>query len=162
MSNHLSVLMNKIKLYVPLLFFVFFVLAFNSAAQTKRKNALPRVGAIKNYEATGMMTGCGNLYFKFPNKSDEAKNYVYLARAEGEGAWMNLNGRDTRLTLLKTTSWRKGDRVTKWRYDYRMGTTRISVYIEFNNDEDFSLDMKIILKKGRSTRTIKAVGYSDC
>lgn len=162
MSNRISVLVNRAKLYAPLLLFIFFVLDFNSAAQTKKKVSLPRVGTIKNYKATGLMVGCGNLYFTFPNKPATDDNYIYLARSKGEDAWMNLNGRDTRLTLLKTKVWRKEGREIKWRYDYRARTRQIRVYIEFKNDEDFTLIMKITLKKGRSTRTVKAIGYSDC
>lgn len=126
-------------------------------AQNKRQKParlLPRVGTIKNYPATGMMSGCGNYYFNLNKKDADA--YVFLARGDGTGAWMNLDGRDTRLKLVRSGK-------TKSTYNYRSGTLLINVAIKnIANDDDFALEIKITLKKSRSTRTIKAVGYADC
>jgi hypothetical protein len=142
------------------------------AAQTKSKlksrNLLliPRVSVIKNYQATGMMTGCGNLYFVFPGKKESLEEeYVFLARKEGRDGWMNLDGRDTRLKLLKPKTFRKGLMETKWQYDYRAGKTLISVLVRNNkleSDDDYPFLMTITLKNGSSVKRVKAIGYSDC
>lgn len=130
------------------------------------KGRLPRVGNIKDYPATGLMTGCGNLYFSLPKKVEMlGEDYVFLAREKGEDAWMNLDGRDTRLTLLKSKTWRRAGGETGWRYDYRAGATRIIVRIDNHGGDsvsDHPFKMIITLRKGRSSRTVKAIGYADC
>lgn len=154
--------------------FLFAVLCLFAAAQAveaagaKRKPArarLPRVGTIKNYEATGMMTGCGNLYFypvKWPVKR-EPEDFIFLARAGGQGAWMNLDGRDVRLVLVKTTTWYKGEDVTRSRSDYRAGATRISVLLDPRVSADSeTMNMLITVRRGRAARTYRAEGSSDC
>jgi hypothetical protein len=76
--------------------------SFAGAAQVA-KNSLPRVGTIKDYPATGLMTGCGNLYFyKASDANSTTANYVFLSRGDGSHAWMNLNGRDVRLQQIKS------------------------------------------------------------
>jgi hypothetical protein len=43
------------------------ILSFEAQALSNRRtparNSLPRVGTIKDYPATGLMTGCGNWYY---------------------------------------------------------------------------------------------------
>jgi hypothetical protein len=135
------------------------VLTFDGVAQGKQ---LPRVGTIKDYPATGLMTGCGNLYFypaKKVNPSSDA--YVFLARGDGSDAWMNLDGRDVRLQQIKNRKSRQ--------YFYRLGNLRISVVIERFKPEnapvaedDSMFKMKITLRRGRAVRIVRAVGDSDC
>jgi hypothetical protein len=136
-----------------------------SPARNRQRDAAPRVGTIKDYPATGLMTGCANLYFEFANRTPATSDaYVFLSRSGGENAWMNLDGRDTRLTLLKTTIWHKPDESPRRsRYDYRAGAARISVLIEPRETSgDYTLGMKIILRQGRAVRIVNAVGSSDC
>jgi len=143
------------------------VLAVGSivSAQNRKRNVAPRVGTIKDYPATGLMTGCANLYFEFANRTPATSDaYVFLSRSAGEDAWMNLDGRDMRLVLRKTTIWHKRDESERRsQYDYRAGAARISVFIEPRNAaEDYTLVMKIILRQGRAVRIVNAVGSSDC
>ena len=66
---------------------------------------MPGVGTIKEYPATGLMTGCGNLYFyKAGQQNSRAANYVFLSRGDGSHAWMNLNGRDVLLRQIKSAA----------------------------------------------------------
>jgi exosortase K len=145
--------------------------SFDSAAQSNRRNAtndvLPRVGTIKNYPATGLMTGCGNLY-AYPvhriNMAPEA--YVFLSSGDGGNAWMNLDGRDVRLLQTRQVS---GENRKPQQYYYRLGTLRISVVIEAFKPEgsavaesDPMFKMKITLRRGRARRIVRAVGDSDC
>lgn len=136
-----------------------------SAARKQKKDNAPRLGTIRDYPATGLMTGCANLYFEFADQILTAPvDYVFLSRSGGENAWMNLDGRDTRLALLKTTIWHKSDEsFRRSRYDYRAGATLISVFIEPRvSAEDYTLEMKIVLRRGRVVRVVKALGSSDC
>lgn len=136
------------------------------AAAQQRKNFLPRVGTIKDYPATGLMTGCGNLYF-YPatNPNTSAADYVFLASGDGSNAWMNLNGRDVRLQRIKLSRSKRN----RSSYEYRLGTLRVSVMFEdFKpasqpvEEDDPMLKMRITLRRGRTVRIVRAVGGSDC
>ena len=145
---------------------LFCIVSFECVAQTRApaKAVLPRVGTIKDYPATGLMTGCGNLYFykEAHAKSTEA-NYVFLSRGDGSNAWMNLNGRDVRLQKIKSTA---GQKEKSHRYLYRYGATRITVEFQGPSQGDAGDDpmfrMKITLRSGQVVRVVKAVGSSDC
>lgn len=127
---------------------------------------LPRVGTIQDYPATGLMTGCGNLYFyRATNSNSSASNYVFLARGDGSNAWMNLSGRDSRLQQIKLPRSKRNAR----RFEYRLGTLRISVLFEGIQRKNEAVDenepmlkMKITLRRGPAVRIVRAVGSSDC
>ena len=125
-------------------------------ARAKRAGAarLPRVGKIKDYPATGLTVGCGNSYFVLPGQTEESgKNYVFLSNRDGDNAWMNLDGRDTRLTLLRAAGARS---------EYRAGATRVSVRTETAEDDTYFLKLTVVLRRGRARRVVRAVGYADC
>jgi hypothetical protein len=137
------------------------------AAQTFGKGTIPRVGTIKDYPATGLMTGCGNLYvYKAADAKSTDSNYVFLARGDGSNAWMNLNGRDVRLRQLKS---KPRGKQNSHRLFYLYKDVRINIVFEDFKPEgveitegDPMFKMKITLRKGSSVRTIQAVGSSDC
>lgn len=147
------------------------ILSVDCLAQSKRRNpakdSLPRVGTIKDYPATGLMTGCGNLYFYPASRVDtSAAAYVFLSRGDGDNAWMNLGGRDVRLRQIKSSSRENRE---PHRYYYRLGRLRITVLFEDFKPEnalveegDSMFKMTIILRKGNATRIVRAVGDSDC
>ena len=127
-------------------------------------NSLPRVGTIKDYPATGLMVGCGNLYFyKAADANSTTANYVFLSRGDGGNAWMNLNARDVRLQKIRA----RGDRKFQ-RYSYRYRDVRITVEFAENNsspgtgETDHTHRMKITLRRGGKLRIVRAVGGSDC
>ena len=139
-------------------------LPLTATAQTATTNSLPKVGTIKDYPATGLMTGCGNLYFyKAADANSTTANYVFLSRGDGSHAWMNLNGRDVRLQQIKS-----GVRANpKLRgYFYRHLGVRITVEIEEYTPPpgatEHTSKMKITFRKGRTVRVVQAVGGSDC
>ena len=147
------------------------ILTVDCRAQGRRRKPatdfVPRVGTIKDYPATGLMTGCGNLYF-YPAaqaKSTDA-SYVFLSRGDGDNAWMNLGGRDVRLRQIKSL---RGEKRKSHRHYYRLGRLRITVLFEDFKPEDAQVEegdsmfkMTIILRKGHATRIVRAVGDSDC
>jgi hypothetical protein len=131
------------------------------------KDVLPRVGTIKDYPATGLMTGCANLYFYPALKSESSSEaYIFLAHGDGSNAWMNLDGRDVRLQQIKS---RAAEDRKPLGYAYRLGALRINVVIEnfkpanaTADEADSMFKMKITLRHGRTVRIIRAVGDSDC
>jgi hypothetical protein len=151
--------------------FLMCVLASDSNAQgTPRTlpNSIPRVGTIKDYPATGLMTGCGNLfvYPASPASDSPPEAYLFLSRGDGGNAWMNLGGRDVRLRKVKAPANHKRNADS---YYYRIGGLRISVFIQsFTPKEgdaanaDMTFKMKITLRKGTAVRVVRAIGSSDC
>ena len=135
-----------------------------ASAQSAKTNSLPRVGTIKDYPATGLMTGCGNLYFyKAADANSTTANYVFLSRGDGSHAWMNLNGRDVRLQQIKSGV---GANRKLRGYFYRYRGVRITVEIEDFTPQAGEIEhtnkMKITLRRGREVRIVQAVGGSDC
>jgi hypothetical protein len=151
--------------------FLICILPFVCAAQSKRHNpnrdVLPRVGTIKDYPATGLMTGCANLYFYAAGQARSSDSeYVFLARGDGSNAWMNLGGRDVRLQQVRSLS--RQNQKTQ-RYYYRIGKLSITVAIDKFKPENEPIDegdpmfkMTITLRQGRALRIIRAAGSSDC
>ena len=145
-----------------------FLLPFDCAAQGRvRQGGLPRVGTIKDYPATGLTVGCGNYYFHLPHEAGSpGAAYVFIARSDGDNAWMNLGGRDVRLQKTWAAAARVGGKAQP--LTYRLGTLRVSVLIQELRPEgspagdDFVLKMTITLRRGRAARTVRAVGYTDC
>ena len=138
-------------------------LPITGPAQTAN-NTLPRVGTIKDYPATGLMTGCGNLYFyKAADANSTTANYVFLSRGDGSHAWMNLNGRDVRLQQIKSGV---GANRRLRGYFYRHRGVRITVEIEDFTPPAGAVEhtskMKITLRRGGRVRIVQAVGGSDC
>ena len=128
---------------------------------------LPRVGTIKDYPGTGLMTGCGNLYSYHASRTGfRRKTMSSSLEGDGSNAWMNLGGRDVRLRQLKSLT---QDKPRTRRYEYRVGRLRISVDMErFRpetepvGDNDPMFKLKITLRQGRAVRVVRAVGDSDC
>ena len=138
--------------------------SFAAAAQTPTRSFLPRVGTIKDYPATGLMVGCGNLYFyKAADSESTTANYVFLSRGDGSHAWMNLDGRDVRLQRIKSGV--RANRKLRG-YFYRHRGVRITVEIEEYTPPAGAVEhtskMKITLRRGGRVRIVQAVGGSDC
>jgi hypothetical protein len=132
-------------------------------AAGRRNGRAPRVGTIRDYPATGMMTGCGNAYFHFPRQAASDTNLVFIAPGDGKFAWMNLDGRDTRVSLVRATTWYEKEAGVRWRHDYRAGATHITtVYVMDESDADEPIRMSITVRRGRAARTVRVVGSADC
>ena len=157
---------SNLRLRVPIVAGVLLLglLSVAVTAQTAKRNPLPKVGTIQDYPATGLMTGCGNLYFyKVEHKDSGTDNYVFLSRGDGSHAWMNLNGRDVRLLQFKSGV---GANRKVRGYFYRYRGVRITVeteeYTPPPGGTEHTSKMKITLRKGRAVRVVQAVGGSDC
>ncbi len=162
-----------VSIRVPSLFWCAFIVSIFSmanavSAQSRQVNQnLPRIGTIKDYPATGLMTGCANLYFyPVPKRELAGDDFIFLARGDGSNGWMNLNGRDVRLHQVKSRTRSDAD---AHQYGYRVGRLQITVIFEkikpesaAASDDDFMMKMKIVLRRGRAVRIARAVGESDC
>jgi hypothetical protein len=136
-----------------------------NSTKTSAKISPPTIGSIKDYPATGLMTGCGNLYFYRRGQPATDANYVFLARGDGSNAWMNLNGRDVHLQQIKR---RASASQGPHRLSYRHDGWQITVVFEAfkaktaTGDTIPMFQMKITVRKGRAVRVGQAVGASDC
>jgi hypothetical protein len=165
MSDGVSVLKSTAWLCGALLCAAFLLHPDCAARGRAQRGGLPRVGTIKDYPATGLMVGCGNYYFHPPSYRPETaeSSLVFIANSDGSHAWMNLGGRDVRLTPVKTPA-----RLKSSQFNYRHGSLRVTVVFEkFATgeqppDEDFTIKIRIILRRGRAVRTARAIGYADC
>jgi hypothetical protein len=138
-------------------------LDYAARAVGRQNGRTPHVGTIKDYPATGMMTGCGNAYFHFPRHAPSDTNLVFITPGNGHFAWMNLDGRDTRVTLVRATTWYEKEEGVKWRHDYRAGATLITtVSVRDERDADDQIRMTITVRRGRAARTVRVVGSADC
>lgn len=143
-----------------------FVAPASCAAQGR---GLPRVGTIKDYPATGLTVGCGNIYSHLPRQSESAGgNYVFISSSDGGNAWMNLGGRDVRLRQIRRAARDVRNSRDASRFEYRAGSVRVSVaFTEVKPgdplyDEDIMFRLRITLRRGRAARVISAVGHADC
>jgi len=146
--------------------FIICLFSVVAVAQVSANSRLPKVGTVKDYPATGLMVGCGNLYFyNAQHKNPPPEAYVFLSRGDGSNAWMNLNGRDVRLRPIKSAHGKRTFRHLTYRY----GNVRITIETEDFKPEgaeaaegDHMFKMKITLRSGRSVKVVRAVGDSDC
>ena len=134
-----------------------------STARQQRRNLLPRVGAIGKLEegTKNIGDGCGN-HMLIPRNKSNTYEFIFISSADGLIAWMNLNGRNLRLESVKTTLRNSRDGNAFARHEYRLGRTLITVSFLLYTDYISEYPAKIILRKGRAVRTIKAVGLPQC
>ena len=122
---------------------------------------LPRVGLIKDYPATGLAVGCGNIYSELPGtENNSGDKYVFLSRGDGSNAWMNLNGRDTNLRLVRTETDFANEKITNTSQVYRAGKTRVVVTFRHVDDEQVVMTIKLL--NGKASRSFRAISSSDC
>lgn len=153
--------------FILTIFLAATLLAANGAAQTKAKktlkNRLPRVGVIKDMEYAGKFIGdgCNQHFMRLPNKP-EGDEYVFVSGADASVAWMNLNGSDVKLELVKSTLWYRRGYDAFALHIYRAGKTRITISFWQYNDYTTEYPAKIVLRKGRARRTIRLIGLPQC
>jgi hypothetical protein len=138
-------------------FAIILLLAINNLAQSK-------IGNIKN---TNVVEGCScSLQMR-----KTSNRYVFLSDYEKRSAWMNIDGRDIKLSFVSTTEKRratrparKGDRFTdRWsgggvevKIDYVVTApmTRDKEYVDYG--------VTITITKNGKTQIAKASGNCGC
>ena len=132
-------------------------------AQQPTSHICPRVGAIGELdEAIRIAWGGCDKHYLTPLNGSIGGKYIFISNADGSIAWMNLNGHDVRLELVKTTLWRRRRGNVFAQYEYRAGRTQIRVSLPQDTDYIFGYRAKIVLRKGRAVRTIKVFGLPQC
>ena len=153
------------KLVLSLLI-LFLALAGTVASSTQA----PRVANIKDKKISD---GCG-CYFQFRGTPREAQKYMFFSSIEDteeKEAWMNIDGKDVKLTLVSKTDpkgrERVGSRSTR-RYATQgtiLDVTYVATRVCGVNDEscestDYDATFKLMVRGMQ--RTIKAVGGCGC
>lgn len=135
----------------------------------RREGRAPRVGNIENLSEVSKTVSCG-FYFQLPRSVGASSGrYVFIARGGGEGAWMNLNGRDTRLRLVRISPYPKERIGARRRIDYsaaggyrvRVETT-VDRLSDENNYEPTRFRVALTVSRAGAKTFVRAVGYSGC
>ena len=107
-----------------------------------------------------MTVGCGNGYYYFEHQARLPRaDYVFISNGEGTVAWMNLDGRDVRLRFVR----RRPTKIYPYRFEFRWRDVSIVAIFEGDKPGEDSLSgLKIILRRGQRTKTVRALGESDC
>lgn len=140
-----------------------------STASARRVARAPRVGEIKDTSEVSKTVSCG-FYFQFPKKGEATPDrYVFISQADGQDAWMNLDGRDTRLTLLRISPY-PGERLgARRRIDYRAAggyrvrvLTTVTRLSDENNYDPGQFSVTLTVGRGGRSAVARAVGYAGC
>ncbi len=127
---------------------------------------------VGNLDNNDRADGCG-CYASFNEANDEARRFIFFSSDEDNDndAWMNINGRDTKLRLVKETKpkgkWKRRSRFTD-RYsagDVTVDVLRVVTRVCPPRDEgcevtDFATTFTV--KKGNRTQVVRAVGSCSC
>lgn len=155
------------RLFTRCMFLTIVVLGTVSA-QSASKRSL-----VANLKNNAVADGCG-CYFKFRGTPRNAELYVFSSSIDDEKtAWMNIGGRDVKLTLEKETGLKgkEEERVgSRSRAMYASGDITVSgTYVVTRvcdpNDESCEstqYDVTFVVKKGTKSQVVKAVGSCGC
>lgn len=129
--------------------------------QTPKRDVLPRIGIIENEDLAGWKApGCDSHLLSFKKGSDDL---FYASHTDGVDALMNLDGRLVEMKLLKTTLYNPvGWGAEKAVYEYRYQKIRITVSLPLLYDYTTWLPAKVVMRKGRALRTIRAFVTPQC
>lgn len=128
---------------------------------------------VANLKNNAVSDGCG-CYFKFRGTPRNAELYVFSSSIDDEKtAWMNVGGRDVKLTLEKKTGLKGkeeegvGSRSTA---KYASGDITVrGTYVvtrvcdpNYESCESTQYDVTFVVKKGPKSQVVKAVGSCGC
>lgn len=125
---------------------------------------------VGNLSERAPVRGCG-CYFRFRGAKDSG-NYIFAEGIEYEdGAWMNIDGRDVQLRVVK--DWQdRGKELVGSRSSRTFAANNISVTSTYVTtrvcaaaDEDCEFhdyDATFVVRKGKRVRRVRAVGSCGC
>ena len=138
------------------------------SAQNASKRSL-----VANLTKSAVADGCG-CYFKFRGTPENAERYIFSSSIDDERtAWMNVGGRDVKLTLQKESGL-KGKEAeklgSKSQATYSSGDINVTgTYVvrrvcdpNDENCESTQYDATFVVKKGPKSQVVKAVGSCGC
>jgi hypothetical protein len=122
---------------------------------------LPRVRRLRTDQpASSGKDGCDNHPLTFHKDGDD---YFFDSHDDGRDAWMNLDGKNVRLTLLRSILVYTDEYGTaNATYEYRYKQTLITVKLPFYSDYIEWVPATLQLRRGRSNRTYKAFVAPQC
>lgn len=142
----------------------------NAASIEKNKNTslVVDVGYVTDINTHG---GCGCSYY-FPGDRKEIGTKLIFSSDFGKEVWMNLNGKDVKLKLIKDSkhNMRKGGRFyeiyqhgnMKIKFDYLVTWTCESDAPNDDSCEVWYYDLNITFSQNGQHKTIKAKGECGC
>ena len=134
-----------------------------TGAQRASKRRL--VGNVKN----NVVDGCG-CYFKLRGTNRNSEQYIF-SQSIDQAAWMNIDGQDTKLRILKDRNPGDRERIgSRWTKTFSAGqvtvsstwvTTRVCAPDD-ENCESTDYDATFVVRKGRRVETVRAFGWCGC
>jgi hypothetical protein len=129
-----------------------------------------KIAELKNSD---VVEGCScGFQTAIEAKKQNSQKFLFLSEVGSNAGWMNINGKDTKLKLVKTTQNTRrrakvGDRFyeeysapgVKVRIDY---TTKWVCPPRDESCEVTNYDVHITVTKGKTSKTIKAKGSCGC
>lgn len=122
---------------------------------------LPQVGVIKE---ASLSNACGY----YLSRTQVNPEYIFLADTGAKEAYMNFDGRDTRLKFISVSRW-KDTKVGARRYfvltagELKISVLTIVVRVSNENEMDGGLLKAFItISRGRSKKTVKVFGSNGC
>jgi hypothetical protein len=130
-------------------------------AQSGGGSQLPRVRRLRSDQpASSGKDGCDNHPLTFHKDGDD---YFFDSHDDGRDAWMNLDGKNVRLTLLRSVLVYTDEFGTaNATYEYRDKRTLITVKLPFYSDYTNSVPATVRLRRDGSMRTYKAFVAAQC
>jgi hypothetical protein len=131
----------------------------------------PRPPRIANIRDSSVVDGCG-CYFQFPAqwKNKQSDKYVFMEGIDDEGAWMNIDGKDVKLELVRTSNESNGEVGSRSNKKYK--AKGIAVQIDYvitrickpddEQCESTDYDATFTVTKAGRKRVIKAKGVCGC
>ena len=139
---------------------VVILFAITSAAVCQSR--LPRVRRLDPDQPAGSSKGgCANHPMTF---SRDGSDYFFDSGENGQDAWMNLDGKNVRLTLLRATLLYSNDDygTTRAIYEYRLGRTKITVRLLYLSDYLSPAPGSVRLSQGKLQRIYRAFVAPQC
>ena len=134
---------------------------FGQHGRTQGRSVLPRVGLInRDGPRSERVPGCNSHLLSLKEEADEL---FFESHPDGLDAWMNLGGGNVKLRLLKTTLYHLDEHGgANAVYEYRHKDLAVTVSLPFYYDYVDWLPAKVVQRKGRAARTIRAFVMPQC
>jgi hypothetical protein len=149
------------RLILPVLLFASPPAAFGQHGRAPGGSALPRVGMIdSDAPRSSRVDGCDSHLLSL---KEEADRLFFESHPDGQDAWMNLDGRNVKLRLLKVTlNYLDEFGTANGVYEYSHKDVAVTVSLPVVYDYIDWVPAKVVLRKGRAVRTIRAFVMPQC
>ena len=149
------------RLILPLLLCASPPAFFGQHGRTQGKSVLPRVGLIDgDAPRSSRLDGCDSHLLSL---KEEADRLFFESHPDGQDAWMNLDGRNVKLRLLKVTlNYLDEYGTASGVYEYSYRDVAVTVSLPVVYDYIDWVPAKVVLRKGRAARTFKAFVMPQC